>query len=128
MSKDITAYNQKQNKIWKSICVWLTKELNKGLKGSESKVWHGSPVWFFDGNPVVGFAVRKNYIQLLFWSGQTFKEKALKKEGSFKAADVRFTQKEEINLKDLKRWLKKAKTIQWDYKNIAKHRGKLIRL
>ncbi len=34
----------------------------------------------------------------------------------------------EIKSTELKRWLKKAKTIQWDYKNIVKRKGKLVRL
>ena len=34
----------------------------------------------------------------------------------------------EIKIKDLNRWLKKSKKIQWDYKNIVKRKGKLIRL
>jgi len=127
-SKDITAYNKKQTKTWKGICIRLTKKIQAGLPKAESKVWHASPVWFLDGNPVAGFAVRKNNVQLLFWSGQSFKEPGLTPEGSFKAAEVRYTSVEEINSKDLKRWLKKAKTIQWDYKNIVKRRGKLVRL
>ena len=128
MNKDIAAYNRAQSKAYKAICSRLTKEINLGLPKAESKVWHGSPVWFLQGNPVTGFAVRKNGVQLLFWSGQTFKEKGLAPEGSFKASQVYYTNQEEINNKDLKRWLKKAKTIQWDYKNIVKRRGKLIRL
>jgi hypothetical protein len=128
MNKDITAYNQKQKVPYKAICVKLAKELQVGLKNSESKVWHGSPVWFLEGNPVVSFAVRKIGVQLLFFSGQSFKEKGLLPEGSFKAAEARFLNVKEINSKDLKRWLKKAKTIQWDYKNIVKRRGKLVRL
>ena len=34
----------------------------------------------------------------------------------------------EIKTKDLKRWLKKSKEIQWDYKNIVKKKGKLERI
>jgi hypothetical protein len=64
----------------------------------------------------------------LFWSGQSFDEEGLQKEGSFKAAEARYTTAEDINLKDLKRWLKKSKEIQWDYKNIVKRKGKLKRL
>jgi len=35
---------------------------------------------------------------------------------------------DEINLKDLKRWLRKSAIIQWDSKNIVKRKGKLVRL
>ena len=47
---------------------------------------------------------------------------------------IRFTRADlvndldEINVKDVKRWLKKASSIQWDYKNIVKRKGKLERL
>jgi len=34
----------------------------------------------------------------------------------------------EIKTKDLKRWLKKSREIQWDYKNIVKRKGKLERI
>jgi hypothetical protein len=72
--------------------------------------------------------VRKDSVQLLFWSGQSFDEPGLKPEGSFKAAEARFTSKNEIKSTVLKRWLRKAKTIQWDYKNIIKRKGKLVKL
>jgi hypothetical protein len=128
MNKDITAYNRAQEKSWQSMCNQLAKEIDAGLPRAESKVWHGSPVWFLDGNPVVGYAVRKQNVQLLFWSGQSFEEPGLEPEGTFKAAQRRYITKEEINSRDLKRWLKKAKTIQWDYKNIVKRKGGLILL
>lgn len=128
MNKDITAYNRAQDKTSKTICTRLAKEIEAGLPKAESKVWHKTPVWFLDGNPVAGYAVRKNGVQMLFWSGQSFEEPGLEVEGSFKAAQKIFTDVKEINSKDLKRWLKKAKTIQWDYKNIVKRKGKLIRL
>lgn len=128
MHRDITAYNKVQEKSWKGICTTLAKEIDAGLPKAESKVWHGHPVWFLDGNPVVGYAARKASVQLLFWSGQSFEEAGLSPEGSFKAAEKRYTTKEEVQVKDLKRWLKKAKTIQWDYKNIVKRKGKLVRV
>ncbi len=128
MNKDISNYNQKQKAPYKAICVKLAKELQIGLKNSEGKVWHGSPVWFLDGNPVAGYSVRKNGVQLLFWSGQSFKEPRLEIEGGFKAAQVYYNSVDQIKIKDLKRWLRKAKTIQWDYKNIVKRRGKLLKL
>lgn len=128
MNKDIAAYNRRQSKTWKAICSQLAKELQLGLPRAESKVWHGAPVWFLEGNPVAGYAVRKDYVQLLFWSGQSFEEPALMKEGTFKAAQARYESKDEIKNKDLKRWIKKAKLIQWDYKNIVKRRGKLVKL
>ena len=128
MNKDIVTYNRVQSKEWKAICNQLAKEIDGGLSKVGSKVWHGHPVWFLDGNPVAGYAMRKENVQLLFWSGQSFEEPGLSPEGSFKAAEKRYATKEEIKTHDLKRWLKKAKTIQWDYKNIVKRKGKLIML
>jgi hypothetical protein len=67
-------------------------------------------------------------VRLLFWSGQSFDEPSLLPEGSFKAAEARYTGSDQINIQDLKRWLKKAQEIQWDYKNIVKNKGVLNRL
>jgi hypothetical protein len=128
MNKDIAAYNRAQSTKWKTICSRLAKEINQSLPKAENKIWHRSPVWFYNGNPVAGYDVLKDCVRLLFWSGQSFKESGLSPEGSFKAAEMRYTDKDQINSKDLKRWLKKAKTIQWDYKNIVKRRGKLVRI
>lgn len=128
MDKSITEYNEKQTGASKEICEKLAHEIMNGLPDAESKVWHAAPVWFLDGNPVTGYAVRKDNVQLLFWSGQLFDEPELEKEGSFKAAQVRYTDESEINADDLSRWLKKAEAIQWDYKNIVKRKGELVRL
>ncbi len=128
MNKQITLYNRSQPKNWKAICILLEKEIRDGLRKAEGKVWHGAPVWFIEGNPVVGYFVRKNHVQLLFWSGQSFEVSGLTPTGSFKAAEAQYTDVEQINSKHIKRWLKKAKTIQWDYKNIVKRRGKLVML
>jgi len=81
-----------------------------------------------DGDPIVGYSKLKNCVRLLFWSGQSFNEDGLQNEGKFKAAGARFTSVKEIKLKDLTRWLKKSRVIQWDYKNIVKRRGVLERL
>jgi len=129
MNKEINAYNKAQAADRKPICDLLAKEIDKGLPDSESKIWHAHPVWFIDGNPIVGYSPRKDgSINLMFWSGQSFDEPGLQSEGSFKAAEVRYTRTDQINKEDLKRWLDKAQKIQWDYKNIVKRRGKLERL
>ncbi len=104
------------------------REIDENLPKAESKIWHRSPVWFLDGNPVVAYSKQKAGICLMFFSGQSFDEDGLEKEGSFKAAQIIYTNVGEINAKDLKRWLKKSQKIQWDYKNIVKRKGKLIRL
>ncbi len=103
----------------------LEKNISGELKKAESKVWHRAPVWFIDGNPVAGYAVRKDSVQLLFWSGQSFKTPGLEVEGTFKAAQARYKDVTDIKVTVLKKWLAESKKIQWDYKNIVKNRGKL---
>ena len=128
MNKDIQAYNNAQSAEEKKICNLLSKEICSHLPEAENKIWHAHPVWFLDGNPIVGYSKLKGCVRLLFWSGQSFEEKELHKEGTFKAAEARYTTVEEVNTKDLKRWIKKSKTIQWDYKNLIKRKGVLKRL
>lgn len=128
MNKEVKAYNNEQAPEDKKICNILAEEINRILPEAENKIWHAHPVWFLDGNPVVGYSKLKDSVRLLFWSGQSFDETTLHKEGSFKAAEMRYTSVDQINKKDLSRWLKKSKDIQWDYKNIVKRKGKLVRL
>jgi len=129
MNKEIKAYNTKQSPEDKKICNILASEIDSGLPEAESKIWHAHPVWFLDGNPIVGYSKQKAGIRLMFWSGESFEEEKLKTgTGKFKDASVFYTTVEQINTKDLKHWLKKSKSIQWDYKNIVKRKGKLVRL
>jgi hypothetical protein len=122
---DIRAYDHAQSVEHREICRRLGEEICRGLPKAEGKIWHGGPVWFIDGNPVVGYWARKAYVQLLFWSGQSFDEPELDPEGKFKAAHVRISEPAQIRPTLMKRWLRKAKAIQWDYKNIVKRRGRL---
>jgi hypothetical protein len=128
MHPDIITYNAAQAVEDQPICQLLAEQIDLHLKGAESKVWHAHPVWFLDGNPIVGYSRRKSGINLMFWSGQSFDEPELLPEGKFKAAEIRYNTAEEINTKALKRWLKKAKEIQWDYKNLVKRKGSLERI
>ncbi len=128
MNKDIQTYNNSQSPSDTEICNLLAKTICDCLPKAENKIWHAHPVWFLEENPIVGYSKLKNSIRLLFWSGQSFDEEALQKEGSFKAAEIRYTAVNQIDTKDLKRWLKKAEAIQWDYKNLIKRKGKLERL
>lgn len=129
MHQDIQAYNESKDGEAGAICALLCQEIMKGLPKAENKVWHAHPVWFSDGNPLVGYDVMKDTsVRLLFWSGQSFDEPGLKPEGSFKAAEIRYRSIDEVNTDDLQRWLQKAESIQWDYKNIRKRRGELIRI
>jgi len=132
MHEDIQKYNAAQPAGSREICCALAEAIDAVLVGAESQVWHRAPVWFIDGNPIVGYwvrkTVRKTYVQLLFWSGQSFDEPGLQPEGKFKAAELRITDAAQIKQRDLKRWLRKARTIQWDYKNIVKRRGVLEKI
>ena len=130
MNKEIKAYNSALSANDKAICNLLAKEIDAVLKKAENKIWHAHPVWFDDGNPLVGYSKQKSGIRLMFWSGVDFEEEGLKPgaSGKFKDASVTYTSVDEINLKDLKRWLSKSRKIQWDYKNIVKRKGKLIKL
>jgi hypothetical protein len=128
MHPDTAEYNKMVASAERKICDLLAREIDRNLSESENKIWHAHPVWFLDGNPVVGYSKLKDCVRLLFWSGQSFEEDALKKEGSFKAAEVRYTSADQVNRKDLKRWLTKARVTQWDYKNIVRRKGRLERL
>ena len=125
INKDIQQYNKTLSTDDKSICNLWAEEITSNLPTAENKIWHRHPVWFLEGNPVVGYSKLKDGIRLLFWSGQSFDERGLRPEGTFKAAEVCYTSIDEVNTKDLKRWLDKSKKIQWDYKNIVKRRGVL---
>lgn len=128
IDEKILAYNAAQSAGDRPICDLLSKTIHQHLPGAENKIWHAHPVWFLDGNPIVGYSRLKDCIRLMFWSGQSFEEPGLKPEGSFKAAEARYTAVTQISTKDLKRWLKKSIGIQWDYKNIVKRKGRLERL
>jgi len=129
MHEDIQTYHANQSEDRRVICELLAHEIQKGMPAeAENKLWHGAPVWFIDGNPIVGYTVLKDSVQLLFWSGQSFDEPGLHPEGTFKAAEARYTSVDQIPSGDLQRWLQKAQTIQWDYKNIVKKKGQLDRL
>ena len=89
MHKDIQNYNDKQSPGEKSICDLLSTTISASLPEAENKIWHAHPVWFLNGNPIVGYSKLKGCIRLLFWSGQSFEEPGLSNEGKFKAAEVR---------------------------------------
>ena len=128
MPKDILLYHNTLTTDDREICAVLYTCIVTCLPNAKSKIWHAHPVWFIDGNPIVGYDKLKDSVRLLFWSGQTFEEDGLKNEGSFKASEIRYANVDQVDTKQLKRWLKKAKDIQWDYKNIVKRKGVLERL
>lgn len=129
MNVDIQAYNNSQSVEDKLICDALAEQINLHLPEAENKIWHAHPVWFLDGNPIVGYSKQKKGIRLMFWSGQSFDENKLNVlGGKFQDASIFYNSIDEIDTTDLKIWLQKAKEIQWDYKNIVKRKGVLERL
>jgi hypothetical protein len=128
MHPDTARYNRALEPQDRATCELLAAEIDEGLPEAENKIWHAHPVWFLDGNPVVGYSKLKGGVRLLFWSGQSFDEEWLQREGSFKAAEARYTASDQVSRKDLQRWLAKARDIQWDYKNIVRRKGRLERL
>ena len=128
MHPDTIDYNSSLDAESQEICDLLAQEIDLALPEAENKVWHGHPVWFLDGNPVAGYSKQKVGVVLLFWSGQSFEEQNLKAEGSFKAAEVRYSAADQVDIPNLRRWLTKARDIQWDYKNIVHNKGELTRL
>ena len=129
MKTEIQAYNEGQSESDREICDFLAGIIDLELSGAESKIWHAHPVWFLDGNPIVGFSKQKKGIRLMFWSGASFDEENLNvKGGKFQDASIFYNSLSEIIAEDLKRWLLKSAEIQWDYKNIVKRKGQLVRL
>ncbi len=129
MNNDIQNYNDKQSSADKAICGLLATTINSVLTEAESKIWYAHPVWFLDGNPIVGYSKQKAGWRLMFWSGASFEEEKLNVIGKkFKDASIFYTNVGQIDANDIKRWLEKSREIQWDYKNIVKRKGKLERL
>lgn len=129
MNPDIQTYNDNLETNHKLICDTLAQVISQTLSEAENKIWHAHPVWFLDGNPITGYSKQKKGIRLMFWSGADFEEEKLSVKGEkFKDASIFYNDVTEINTDDLKRWLKKSRNIQWDYKNLIKRKGKLERL
>jgi hypothetical protein len=128
MDEETKRYNDALAPGDRAICRLLAARIDRELPEAENKIWHAHPVWFLDGNPVVGYSNLKGGVRLLFWSGESFEDKGLTKVGTFKSAEARYTAADQIDAKALARWLGKARDIQWDYKNIVKRKGRLERL
>ena len=129
MNEDVKLYNDQQSADDRLICDWLARAIDMELDGSENKIWHAHPVWFLEGNPIVGYSKQKAGIRLMFWSGADFEEDRLNVRGpKFKDASLFINNVSELDAADMKRWLKKSRDIQWDYKNIVKRKGRLERL
>lgn len=129
MNPAIQTYNNQQTAAQNEICDMLASMINHELKDAESKIWHGHPVWFLEGNPIVGYSKQKAGIRLMFWSGADFEEDALNIRGEkYKDASIFYNHVAEVKTKFLKTCLKKSRAIQWDYKNLVKRKGQLEKL
>ena len=116
----IAAYAQAQPAAFRAICDRLRGLIDTALPKATSKVWHGSPVWFMDDNPVVGYNATAKTVNLLFWNGQAFAEADLQPVGKYRAAQAVFGAAAEIDPKAVRRWLTKAKEDVFDSKAFFK--------
>ena len=128
MHPQTLSYNAAQASADQLTCDLLALEIDLALPEAENKLWHAHPVWFLDGNPVVGYSKLKGGVRLLFWSGQSLAAPGLHPEGKFKAAEARFASVDQIDIAALRGWLAECRVVQWDYKNIVRRKGVLERL
>ena len=128
MDHSITSYNQSQSATALTMCIQLASIIHDNLPNATSKVWHAHPVWFLDDNPIVGYSVQKAGVRLMFWSGKSFDDPYLIGTSKFQDASVFYNSAAEIDIDQVKSWLAKSVDIQWDYKNIVKRKGQLLRL
>ncbi|MGB0177100.1 MAG: DUF1801 domain-containing protein, partial [Owenweeksia sp.] len=74
-------YNNSLSEGDQAICNHLAREIDQHLPEAENKIWHAHPVWFLEGNPIVGYSKQKKGIRLMFWSGASFEEEGLSARG-----------------------------------------------
>ena len=117
---EISEYSQTQPPAFQAKCEVLRGLIQAILPKAPCKVWHGSPVWFVDDNPVVGYEVASKGVKLLFWNGQAFNEAGLRPVGKYKAAQAVFGKADKIDPALVRRWLKKAKSNVFDSKAFFK--------
>ncbi|MEY4554216.1 MAG: hypothetical protein RL197_643 [Actinomycetota bacterium] len=117
----IDEYNEQLSPESRPLAEALCKLLAKQVPQAESKVWHGHPVWFIAGNPVFGYSLKKAGLEVLFWSGQSFKKSGLRPIGKFQAAGCKVEGLGDVE--GLANWLQEAIKIQWDYQNLPKTRS-----
>ena len=122
---DITQYNEALPADARVFADELRQIFDSKLNQSSGKVWHGHPVWFIDGNPIAGYSLKKAGVEVLFWSGQSFIETALRPIGRFKAAGISISAKQDVG--KVVACIPQALAIQWDYKNLPKLRKLLKR-
>ena len=112
----ITLYTEAQSAVHAMICQTLRTRIDATIPKAAAKIWHGSPVWFVGENPVVGFRVTaKSGVSLLFWNGLSFGDPNLKAVGTkARAAQICFTDANQLEAVPLRRWIKRAGTDVFD--------------
>jgi hypothetical protein len=123
VSEYVAALGEKQRSIFEK----LTESIGKDLPEGKPRLYHGSPVWFIDGNPILGLSIKQGKVELLFWSGQSFREAGLDPVGKFKAAERLYAELGEVDEGKVRKWISESRTIIWDYKNIRRNAGQLAR-
>ena len=119
---DIDDYNSVLESESRQVAETIRAMIGKTIPEAEGKVWHGHPVWFIAGNPVVGFSLKKSGIELLFWSGQSFPTVGLTPVGKYQAAGLQGLTNNNLGTLPIVQWLIESEQIQWDYKNLPKNR------
>jgi len=128
MHPDTARFNASQVANDRKICDLLAQEIDRGLPEAENRIWHAHPVWFLDANPVVGYSRLKAGVRLFFWSGAGFDEDTLHPgTGKFKDAWIVYRHASDIDVTAVRRWLDKARRIQWNYRDLRKN-GRLLRI
>jgi hypothetical protein len=122
---DIIEYNQGLADAECALAAALVEVFESKLPAAEGKVWHGHPVWFLDGNPLMGYSLKKAGIEVLFWSGKSFATEGLRPIGKYQAAGISIETIEDVA--KVGAYMTETKSIQWDYKNLPKL-GKLEKL
>jgi hypothetical protein len=61
---EIQSYNDALTESDNVICNFLCNTIIEQLPDAEYKIWHAHPVWFLDGNPIVGYHKLKDSVRL----------------------------------------------------------------
>lgn len=69
MQSYLQLYNHSFFEEEKMICDLLAQTIDQNLNYSDSKIWHRHPVWFIDGNPILGYRKEKkrNPFDVMEW-------------------------------------------------------------
>lgn len=110
----IAAYARTLSPAPRATCDALRKLIEAALPKATSRVWHGSPVWFLDENPVVGYSAGARGVSLLFWNGQAFDEPGLQPVGKYGAAQAVFAAAGDLEPAVVRRWLRQARANVFD--------------